>query len=265
MIRIRPGRALNVESLPSVIPDSEVYLDLSAVAWTYPSGLVAVACISRAASSLRIAWPASVDQQRYLSRMNLDRVIRERHPDVPALPSVRRRPAQLCELAFFQQIRDVDRLSDLVRSHADSSGIPSEWAWALEEGAWEICTNALTHSQWDGGFLAAQHFAQRREIEYAVGDSGIGILASLRVAYPHLVDDGSAIMKAREYGVSRFGQDLQGAGLSETIDQVSALGGRVVVRSGTATVSFTRDAATTMPSELPWKGTLVKVVLPLPR
>ncbi len=265
MTSIRPhGPTLNVESLPSVDPGSDVRLDLSMVTWTYPSGLVAVACISQCADSLEVVWPTDVDQQRYLSRMHLDQVIRERHPGVPALPAVRHRPAELCELAFVNGTRDVDRLCDLVRSHADSSRIPTGWAWALEEGTWEICVNALMHSEWGGGFLAAQHFVQRQEIEYAVGDAGVGIRRSLVAEYPDLADDASAILKAREYGVTRFGQDRQGAGLSETVDQVTALGGRVVVRSGTAIVTFTRGATRTTSTEQPWNGTLVKVVLPLP-
>ncbi len=264
MIRICPRGTLNVESLPSVDPGSDVQLDLSMVTWTYPSGLVALACISRSAASLEVVWPTAVDQQRYLSRMHLDQVLRAQHPGVLPLPDVRHHAAELCEVAFAQQTRDVDQLSDLVRDHAESARIPAEWAEALEEGTWEICDNALVHSDWGGGFLAAQHYFQRREIEYAVGDAGVGIRGSLLIEYPDLADDVSAILKAREYGATRFGQNTRGAGLSETVDQVTALGGRVVVRSGTAMVTFTCTEARTTYTAQPWNGTLVKVVLPLP-
>lgn len=59
-------------------------------------------------------------------------------------------------------------------------------------------------------------------IEYAVGDAGIGIRRSLAEEYPEITDDVSAIIKAREYGATRFGQDQRGAGLSETVDQVAS-------------------------------------------
>jgi len=45
---------------------------------------------------------------------------------------------------------------------------------------------------------------------------------------------------------------------------VTELGGRVVIRSGSAIVTFQRAGATTRFTNEPWHGTLVKVVLPLP-
>ena len=129
-----------------------------------------------------------------------------------------------------------------------------------------MCDNALTHAQWlGGGVLAAQLYRLRGEIEYAVGDAGVGVLESLRPAYPMVADDAAAIIKAREYGVTRFGQDRRGAGLSETVDQVMTLDGRVVIRSGRATVTFQVSGMSSSISEHPWTGTLVKVVVPLPR
>jgi anti-sigma regulatory factor (Ser/Thr protein kinase) len=262
---IRARGSLNVEHLPSVEPGSELVLDLSEITWTYPSGLVAVACLSREAAAIEVVWPDDADQQRYMSRMHLDELLQEGHPDVQSLPSVRHRQAELCELTFFADFRGVDRLADLIRSHADDARIPADWAWALEEGTWEICANAITHSEWGGGFLAAQHYVQHGEIEYAVGDAGVGIRQSLAEEYPAIADDVAAILKAREYGATRFGQDRRGAGLSETVDQVTRLGGQVTVRSGDGFVTFRRDGHTPRFTDGAWSGTLVKVVLPLPR
>lgn len=131
-----------------------------------------------------------------MSRMHLDELLQVSHPNVQALPVVRHRAAELYELTFFTDFHDVDQLADLVRSHADDSRIPADWAWALEEGTWEICANAITHSEWGGGFLAAQHYVQRGEIEYAVGDAGVGIRQSLGGEYPDIADDVAAILKA---------------------------------------------------------------------
>lgn len=265
MTIVRPRGNLNVEHVPSVQPGMDLVLDLAAVTWTYPSGLVALACLGRDAASLEVVWPDDMDQQRYVSRMHLDRALQAYHSNVAPLPTVRHREAELSELTFFADFRAVDQLADLVRNHADQARISSDWAWAIEEGTWEICANAVTHSEWGGGFLSAQHYAKRGEIEYAVGDAGIGILRSLAEEYPDITDDVSAIVKAREYGATRFGQDRRGAGLSETVDQVVRLGGQVVVRSGSGMVTFDRGGQTARFTDDPWRGTLVKVVLPLPR
>jgi len=255
--------ALRAEDLASVQPGQNVVLDMSRVTFSYPSGLVAVACLGLDAADLEVVWPQDDSQQRYMSRMKLDRLLQTRHGGVPLLPQVQHRSADLYETVLFRDTGEVDGLADLIRSHADNAHIPSEWAWALEEGVWEICINAITHSEWGGGVMAAQHYQQRREIEYSVADGGIGVRASLVVVYPEIADDAGAILKAREYGATRFGQDERGAGLSETVDQVTQLGGRVVIRSGSALVTFHRAGPTTRFTNEPWHGTLVKVVLPL--
>lgn len=264
MLTLGLSGILRVENVASVQPGQELLLDMSRVTFSYPSGLVAVACLGLDAAELEVVWPHDEDQQRYMSRMHIDRLLQAKHGNLAVLPQVRHHAAELCEAVLFSDTGDVDRLADLVRTYADGARIPADWAWALEEGVWEICVNAITHSEWGGGVMAAQHYQQRAEIEYGVADAGIGVRSSMVGEYPELADDAEAILKAREYGTTRFGQDQRGAGLSETVDQVTALGGQVVIRSGSALVTFRRTGPTTRFTDEPWRGTLVKVVLPLP-
>jgi hypothetical protein len=262
MVRVQLQGTLDVERISGVEEGDAVVLDLEGVTFTRPSGLVAVACIARNADSLQIIWPIDRDQRVYMSRMELDVSISHFHPSIELLPRVRHRPAELCEASFFEEAMEVERLCDLIADQAKAAQIPVDHSIALEEGAWEICDNAITHSTWaGGGVLAAQYYPARSEVEYAVADAGIGILKSLATEYPDLESDADAIGKAREYGVSRFGQDRRGAGLAETVDQVIGLGGRVVVRSGSATVKFSRRRTRVRELREAWPGTLLKAVL----
>lgn len=265
MTSVRIVGSLNIEAVTAVPPGGDLHLDLSATTFAYPSGLVAVLCLARDAANLEVTWPEGRDLRNYLARMSVDRAIATIHPGIALLPSVNRHPADLCEVRLFSESEDRDDPVDLVRSAADASSLPGDIPWMLEEGTYEICDNALTHGGWSGGgVIAAQMYRARNEIEYAVGDAGVGMLATLRDEYPSITDDAAAILKASEYGVTRFGQDRRGAGLSETIDQVTGFGGRVVIRSGVDTVTFERGRSWSTRDQERWRGTLVKVIVPVP-
>ncbi len=259
-------RNVDMGAIPSVPANRTLSLDMSQAEFFRPSGLVGLACLAKDASRLQVTWPSSQDTRNYLGRMNVDTVLQSIEPGVSGLGSVRHHDAPLCELAFFTGKFEIEKLCDLVRRQLVASRVNPEIQWIVESGAWEICDNATTHSNWEaGGVLAAQLYGKQEQIEFAVADGGVGILATLTDEYPDLKDDAEAIVRASEYGATRFGVNRRGAGLSDTIEAVTQTGGSVTVRSGSAQVVFDGKRQSIVFNSEPWRGTLVKVVVQLPQ
>lgn len=109
----------------------------------------------------------------------------------------------------------------------------------------ELIDNAASHGASEqGAYMAAQAYTGRvsggRGLEFAVCDTGIGVLAHLRrnPAYRHLPDASSALAKALQPGVTGTG-DQRGHGLADLL-QVTRAGGvaRLVMRSGNGIASI---------------------------
>lgn len=117
----------------------------------------------------------------------------------------------------------------------DGDGGPA--AEALKVTTEELVRNALRHGGGAGApLLAAQAFAKTGDVVVAVGDTGVGIPASLRARHS-VRDDGEALRKAVAKGVTAT-DDRPGGGLAQITDKVTELGGMVVLRSGTATLQL---------------------------
>src|SRR2546428_13325573 len=86
---------------------------------------------------------------------------------------------------------------------------------AIEWSVNEITDNVLNHSESaTGGLVQVTTFAkQKRRVEYAVCDSGIGIPESLRRAHPEITSDTDALDKAIREGFTRDKAVGQGNGL----------------------------------------------------
>jgi hypothetical protein len=78
----------------------------------------------------------------------------------------------------------------------------------------ELCGNALEHGRNGlGAFVAARRETRpRRRVIVAIGDLGIGIPEHLRRVYPELSEDGYAIARAIEPGVSGTDDPHRGYG-----------------------------------------------------
>jgi len=78
----------------------------------------------------------------------------------------------------------------------------------------ELCGNALEHGRNDlGAFVAVRREVEpRRQVTVAIGDLGIGIPEHLRRVYPELSEDGYAIARAMEPGVSGTDDPHRGYG-----------------------------------------------------
>lgn len=103
----------------------------------------------------------------------------------------------------------------------------------------------------------------RNRVQVAIGDAGIGIRRSfLDSGRRQPNDDLAAIGLALEYLVTSVDDPGRGQGLSTAAEQVTALEGHLVVRSGTGRVTLSRDEKTEEPVPL-LAGTLVCMSLPL--
>lgn len=92
----------------------------------------------------------------------------------------------------------------------------------------EVIENAIDHSRSAVGTYAAAYVygpaSDRVGVEVAVGDAGVGVLATLRQNYPRLANSGDALGQAFTLGVSGAPSgDHKGAGLSVVHDRMHRL------------------------------------------
>lgn len=105
----------------------------------------------------------------------------------------------------------------------------------LEWSINEITDNVLNHSECPtGGLIQLTTFRESQKVAFAVGDSGRGILSSLREGYPMLRTDAQAIGEAVKAGVTRSPDAGQGNGLAGTLRIASMANGSFAVTSGCA-------------------------------
>ncbi|MCL2497091.1 MAG: ATP-binding protein [Symbiobacteriaceae bacterium] len=104
----------------------------------------------------------------------------------------------------------------------------------------ELCQNVTQHS-FDLGLVAAQVYrtlgsqGEKRTIQIAVGDLGIGLRGSLAKRYMTVEwSDAKVISQALAKGVSSVAQEGRGLGLALVYQKTSEFKGHILIRSGTA-------------------------------
>lgn len=237
--------------------------------WTFfhPADLVELAVRTEhavlAGRPVRFVGPDNVDVAHYLARMrvgeHLDRLA------IPhRLPAVRARDLgnRLVELHRFDQAAGLERLLDaLLETYvADRPHLVQPLYAALDE----IAGNVVDHSGRQHGYLALQRYTSRPRVEFAVGDSGIGLRARLSQTVP-VPDDRTAIARAAQTHVTTTGRPGRGRGISEVIAITGAHGGTVNLTSGTARGLFARgDLRPQLYPQVPAQpGTLAHIRLSL--
>lgn len=112
----------------------------------------------------------------------------------------------------------------------------------LEWSINEITDNVLNHaSSDDGGLVQVTTYSENRTVAFTVGDSGRGILSSMRQAFPHLPDDTSAIGEAVKAGVTGNSELGQGNGLAGTLRIATLSGGQFAITSGQGQMVVMQD------------------------
>jgi len=266
------GRSLGLTTFDHRLQPGATSCDLSELRFIDAYGLVGTACALLAAAKEGghppIDYPGQGQVCEHLSRMGFRDLLRELgYPIVLPETAVIERPDVLVPLTRTDHVFGAEQLSHLLheqlRDHADPQVLE-----AILEGLWELAANALEHSGSEAVIMGQVYREgdlphHRNRVQVAIGDAGIGIRRSFLDSerrQPH--DDLAAIDLALEYLVTSVDDPGRGQGLFTAAEQVTALEGHLVLRSGTGRVTLSRDERTEDLVPL-LAGTLVCMSLPL--
>ncbi|HEV2755768.1 MAG TPA: DUF4325 domain-containing protein [Actinomycetota bacterium] len=166
---------------------------------------------------------------------------------VPAMPfSSQSEANELC-------VRAVDVLVSQTRF---ARWLPDALYWTM----WEVLENALLHACATGpSWFQAVSFYQRKQLNFVVVDGGIGILNSLRPAYPDLEKDHQAIREAVELGVTRDRKIGQGNGLGGCAKIIEANNGVFTIWSHSGSLQMDHQTKIYGPTAARHTGTIVEL------
>lgn len=223
-------------------------LDARRMRFAGPQELAAMVALASSASvnqlEVILRMPEDQNVASYLQRMNVvDRVgtFAAVEGPVPALPR-EDRAMRLLEVTALSPSNADDIAERLGQMAIDRLG--RRTARAAFRGIGELIDNAISHGlSSTGAFVAAQAYSgatsRRPGLEFAVSDTGVGVLAHLRrnPMNTDIADAETALRRALEAGVTGTGQ-VRGHGLPDLIDATRRGGvGRLVLRSGNAIAS----------------------------
>jgi len=127
----------------------------------------------------------------------------------------------------------------------------------------EIMNNVADHSQ-SIGYTMAQYYPDKKKIQVAISDFGVGFLHNLSKKYPELTTDKAAIKKAIEKGVTASNNYLYngtqrnvGFGLFALVEIIKELKGKVVIISNGGALQLSNGVITEKDISPAWKGTVV--------
>lgn len=255
---------LRRDVLPDPTADGALVLDARRLAFASPLDLTAIVAMAHAADvrghRVTLAMPQDVNVASYLQRMDVIRQLPPAAKIEGAIP-----PEQRADCS--RVLVEVSVLSDeTANSLATRLGQITSARFAVGDASMvfrsvgELIDNAISHGvSHIGAFVSAQVYtgttSRRPGFEFAVCDTGIGILDHLRrnPRYQATPDAASAITCALQPGVTGT-QDRRGHGLNDLLRITHDGGtGRLVLRSGDGIASIVlrrdqqRQAITTAP------------------
>ncbi|SDQ10256.1 ATP-binding protein [Quadrisphaera sp. DSM 44207] len=242
---------------PRACPERTL-IDLTRMAHCEPLGLVAVAALADAAAAegpVVLRAPVDPSVARYLARMRLGRVLDDAGVEHD-LPVVREHPLDdvLVELRRFEGPRGAEEVAAMV--HRAVEAVDPVAAAALHDGVVEAADNVPRHARRCHGYVAAQKRDQGRSLLFAVGDSGVGVLQTLRRW--GALDAAQALEMAVREGVSETPEETGGTGLSSVVKHLSSLGGHLHLVSGDAALSVASGQRRSARGPVPFPGTLLQ-------
>jgi hypothetical protein len=167
----------------------------------------------------------------YMARMNFHRSLGLDEPDIGRNPE----GGRFIPIILVQDGNDVfdavNAIANIVIQQFENVGefIPA-FEWAVNE----IVDNVFIHARAETpGVVCAQLFPNKRRLDIAISDCGIGIRGSLSEGF-ELDSDSAAIMKALERGVTRNIEVGQGNGMAGSLEIMKQNGGKLLVWSGEA-------------------------------
>lgn len=227
-----------IHSAQQGVPD-RVQIDLTNVDFVDPMGLVTVAVLAESAKKRDIPVmfrnPSNPDTNRYLARMHLEEALTNLGIYCSFPPVTEHDTGyRIMELQRFSRDEDDDKLASHVFKILEWDD--PEDAKTLFRCISEAIDNVCEHSGSEGGWAALQQYRDKsgtRRVAFAVGDSGMGLRASLARANA-VTSDQDALSLSVKRGVSGTGDNTRGQGLADLIARVRPRGGHVRLWSGNA-------------------------------
>ena len=226
--------------VPSDVSDGVAVLDLSGISFVVPVSIVILASrmslLRQNGIEVQIIAPRNPDVANYLSRMGLLELCEQLGGIQCSVPLVRSSPqaSRLLEVTPFQKPEDLDELALQVSDHMPAG--TSEATQSLLTCIYEVGQNVPQHAQSQYGFAAAQYYPRKGSYLFAIGDSGLGLRATLGSKYAPQ-DDTDAIRLAVAEGVSRKNGN-RGKGLHTTRRILTGQAGSLTVISGKTSVTY---------------------------
>lgn len=258
---------IDLGTLPHLLAPSDdgaIVADLRRASFISPVGLVLIAsAVDRAKRENRafvLHRPADDHVARYCSRMGLGQRLEVAGFENP-LPSVYPNDPNFRFVALHECSGPEDEVLEFLGNRLESWG-DRTLATRMNNDICELIFNVNEHAE-APGWVAAQCYPQKELVRLAVGDSGVGILASLRSVNGQFDTDDEAIRAACTTRISRKGSG-GGFGLPGIVRVTTGdHKGTMAVLSGTSTLSFAgRQVRSTSTIPTPWVGTIVGVQFP---
>ena len=236
-------------------------IDLSRAQFVDTFGLVLVVTVAEQAvqsnQKVRVTSPRSQGARVWLSRMHLREALAELGVECDLKP-VRHTPLgdRVLELHSFDR-DSPDELADKV--YRALEGDDRAEAGTLYRSVADALDNVRCHSEADRGWAALHQYGKdaTRRIEFAVGDSGVGLRRSLAAAH-QVQSDKAALELALQRGISGTGEAGRGNGLADIAERAWKRDGILRLYSGRDVASVLRESVVRFrPANARFPGTLV--------
>jgi len=200
-------------------------LDMSGAKWVGPAQMVSLAAYAQMLSFQGYAPvfvpPEDMGVANYMSRMGVRYVLEQLHiesylPIVKANKSLNQE--SLVELQSFSDESEITSLIEIILNR----GLPLEVVEPLCVALSEMGNNVAQHARVDFGFIAAQVTNNGNNLKFAVADSGVGVLGTLKGkgAKSH-----RQALEMAVAGVSEMNGTGRGQGFSAMRKAISSVGG----------------------------------------
>ena len=236
-----------------------VILNAEKVVWMSPCGTILLADFAMRRlfkrKRVQIRLPIHNETARYIENSGLMKITRSTNINDAI-------DANNIQLRLLKKMEPMvpESLSEFIATQANN--VNDDEKYLLRMWITELLTNANDHAKSDFGFwVCGRYNPIDHNIRICVADSGIGIKQSLVDAdkLPRNIDDGKAIEKALEEGMtSRMGK-TGGLGLKHISSYVKSHGGSLTIMSGAARVYLARKTKRIKKHER-YQGTIVNVM-----
>lgn len=228
--------------------EAQPLLDLGELQYFDPCGAVAIACIGERIGLIpqsRLIWPKSSRTNTYMEWIGLSRILsRSFGVGAPLVGAARYAGVIEGQQTYGPGVFPLQRfdlnvpfqerwLATVVTGTLARPSVLRSVVWT---SAIELAKNAYEHSRAASVYVAAlrQRGGSGEDdwLQVAIGDTGVGIPATIGARYDSVVNDRHALALAMTPGVSSTGIPGRGMGLAIVSNYTKSYMGMLTIRSG---------------------------------